>query len=146
MPKPISNDYPMIPTVHWIMVAGPLLPALLVCALVLGTFGLGLVSAVLVAACLLCPAAALAAYSTNAVRLFRNRLEFETGLIRTLTYCLPVARIESVGIEQSLLGKMLGYGVLTITAVGGTTSRTAPIYDVHEFRARIWAVMSLSID
>lgn len=146
MAKPISNDYPMIPSVHWIMVAVPLLPALLVSALVLSIFAVGFVSVVLAAACLLGPAVALVAYCTTTIRLFRNRLEFETGLIRRLNHDLPVARIESVGLEQSLLGRMLGYGVLTITAVGGSTSRTAPIYDPYEFRARIWAVMSLSID
>jgi uncharacterized membrane protein YdbT with pleckstrin-like domain len=43
---------------------------------------------------------------------------YKAGLIRRTTTEIPIDRVESVDIEQSLIGRLLGYGTVTVHATG----------------------------
>jgi uncharacterized membrane protein YdbT with pleckstrin-like domain len=47
-----------------------------------------------------------------------HRFIYKAGLIRRTTTEIPIDRVESVDIEQSLIGRLLGYGTVTVHATG----------------------------
>ena len=60
--------------------------------------------------------------------LFRNATEMVTnkrvivkvGLMRKKTVELFLSKVESIGVEQGILGRMLGYGSIVVRGTGGT--------------------------
>ena len=48
-----------------------------------------------------------------------SRLIFKVGLISRYTTELLLAKVESIGVQQGLLGRLLNYGDLTVTGTGG---------------------------
>jgi hypothetical protein len=48
-----------------------------------------------------------------------------------------LSKIEAVAVDQSIMGRMLGYGTLTITGTGGTDEGFPRIADPLEFRRQI---------
>ena len=49
-----------------------------------------------------------------------KRVIIKTGLISRRTIELNLSKIESVNVDQSILGRILGYGSLQIVGTGGT--------------------------
>jgi len=49
-----------------------------------------------------------------------KRVIIKTGLIRRSTIELNLSKIESVNVDQGILGRILGYGSLQIVGTGGT--------------------------
>ena len=49
-----------------------------------------------------------------------KRVIIKTGLISRRTVELNLSKIESVNVDQSILGRILGYGSLQIVGTGGT--------------------------
>ncbi len=49
-----------------------------------------------------------------------KRVIIKTGLISRRTVELNLTKIESVNVDQSILGRILGYGSLQIVGTGGT--------------------------
>lgn len=62
---------------------------------------------------------AMIRYLTTEFAVSQNRLLMKKGFIHTRTFDLLVTRIESVQLEQSLLGKILGYGDVIVNGTGG---------------------------
>lgn len=59
-------------------------------------------------------------YHFSSLTIEKKRVIFRTGiLIRKITD-IPVAKIESIDIRQSILGSIMRYGALTVTGTGGT--------------------------
>ncbi len=50
-----------------------------------------------------------------------KRVVIKTGVLHRRTLELILQKIESIDIEQSILGRLLGYGTLTITGLGGSS-------------------------
>src|SRR5258705_1909717 len=48
-----------------------------------------------------------------------SRLIFKVGLISRYTTELLLAKVESIGVQQGLVGRVLNYGDLTVTGTGG---------------------------
>lgn len=58
-------------------------------------------------------------YSKSEVTLTSRRLIFRTGFLSRRSGELPLENIESIYISEPLLGRMCGYGSVTVTTVGG---------------------------
>jgi uncharacterized membrane protein YdbT with pleckstrin-like domain len=63
-----------------------------------------------------------------------KRVVIKQGLISRRTFEMNLSKIESVNVDQSLLGRMLGYGTITIIGTGGTRETFADIAGPVEFR------------
>ncbi|MBK8659832.1 MAG: PH domain-containing protein [Bacteroidetes bacterium] len=69
-----------------------------------------------------------------------KRLICKTGLISRKTLEMNLNKIETVNVDQSILGRLLGYGTITIIGTGGTREAFEDIAAPVEFRKRFQEV------
>lgn len=74
--------------------------------------------------------------ATTVMALTTRRIIARTGLIWKRTVDISYPRIESVNIEQSILGGMLGYGTLIINGIGGNASAVSDIRQPQNIRMK----------
>jgi uncharacterized membrane protein YdbT with pleckstrin-like domain len=63
-----------------------------------------------------------------------SRLIFKVGLIARYTTELLLSKVESIGVTQSLLGRLFSYGDLTVTGTGGAREVFRRVRDPIGFR------------
>jgi uncharacterized membrane protein YdbT with pleckstrin-like domain len=80
---------------------------------------------------------AMARYLFTEFALSKQRVLMKQGLIRVQTAELLMARIESVEMQQSILGRILGYGTLLIHGTGGNQLVFRQIADPVGFRQKV---------
>jgi uncharacterized membrane protein YdbT with pleckstrin-like domain len=66
-----------------------------------------------------------------------KRIIAKTGFIRRNTIELLLTKIESVGVNQNILGRILGFGTIVITGTGGTQQRIRAIVEPMKLRNKI---------
>ena len=66
-----------------------------------------------------------------------SRLIFKVGLVARYTTELLLAKVESIGVHQSLAGRILGYGDLTVIGTGGTREVFRRVRDPIGFRNHV---------
>ncbi len=66
-----------------------------------------------------------------------TRLIFKVGLIARYTTELLLSKVESVGVTQGLLGRILRYGDLTVTGTGGAREVFRRVGDPIGFRNHV---------
>lgn len=66
-----------------------------------------------------------------------KRVILKTGVINKKTAEMFLNKIESVGVDQSVMGRILGYGTITIRGTGGTLEPFDRISSPLEFRRQI---------
>ena len=66
-----------------------------------------------------------------------KRVIFKSGVVRRRTAEMFLAKIESVGADQTILGRLLGYGSIVLRGTGGSTEPFANIDRPLEFRRQI---------
>ncbi len=68
-----------------------------------------------------------------------RRVIFKERLIARRTIEMNRSRVESVDVDQSILGRLLGYGTITLRGTGGTGEPMPNIDDPLTFRSYITA-------
>jgi uncharacterized membrane protein YdbT with pleckstrin-like domain len=63
-----------------------------------------------------------------------SRLIFKVGLIARYTTELLLAKVESIGVRQGLLGRLFNYGDLTVSGTGGAQEVFRRVRDPIGFR------------
>lgn len=96
-----------------------LLPLLVLGVLLLPVFGLGLVLF----------AVAWIRYATTELAVTNKRVIAKTGLIRRQTIEMFLAKVESVQVDQSILGRIFNYGTVLIS---GTGVHSAPFKSIAD--------------
>jgi uncharacterized membrane protein YdbT with pleckstrin-like domain len=77
---------------------------------------------------------------TTEVAVTDRRIIYKTGFIKRRTVEMHMDKVESVDVDQSILGRLLDYGDLTIRGTG-ETMETLPMIDKPlEFRNHVTAV------
>jgi uncharacterized membrane protein YdbT with pleckstrin-like domain len=66
-----------------------------------------------------------------------SRLIFKVGLISRYTTELLLSKVESIGVQQGLLGRVLNYGDLTVTGTGGAREVFRRVRDPIGFRNHV---------
>ena len=74
-------------------------------------------------------------YYTNEFGITTKRVIIKTGFIRRDTLEINISKIESVIVNQSVLGRILGFGSIAIVGTGGTKSTYPLIKDPKKFRS-----------
>ena len=82
-------------------------------------------------------------YWTSEFAITNKRVIVKMGLIRRQTLELNLQRVESVSVSQSILGRILGYGTITIIGTGGTKEPFHRIAHPLEFRKAVEGQLSL---
>jgi uncharacterized membrane protein YdbT with pleckstrin-like domain len=68
-----------------------------------------------------------------------RRVLIKTGVLNRKTLELLLSRIESIGVNETPLGRMLGYGTVILRGTGGTPEQFDRIDEPLEFRRQVQA-------
>jgi len=66
-----------------------------------------------------------------------SRLILKVGLISRYTTELLLAKVESIGVQQGLIARLLNYGDLTVTGTGGAREIFRRVRDPIGFRNHV---------
>ena len=126
---------------HWTVLIGPLLAALVLVALAVVAFltGLAVVGAVLAPLALVPLLVTWITYRSSEFAVTDKRVVIKVGWIQRTTLELLLAKVEAIGVDQGFLGRLLNFGTITVTGTGGTDERFARIGDPLEFRRQVHA-------
>jgi len=76
---------------------------------------------------------------TSEFAVTNKRVIIKVGLIRRHTLELLLAKVESIGVEQAVLSRILGYGTIVVVGTGGTRESFTNIAQPLEFRKQVQA-------
>lgn len=71
---------------------------------------------------------------TSEFAITNKRIIIKVGFISRRTLEMNLQKIESINVDQSVLGRILGYGTIVVIGTGGTKEPFANIIDPLEFR------------
>ena len=71
---------------------------------------------------------------TDEFAITNKRIIMKTGLISRKVFEMTVAHIESINVDQTIMGRILGYGTIIIVGSGGTRESFEDIADPIRFR------------
>jgi uncharacterized membrane protein YdbT with pleckstrin-like domain len=77
-------------------------------------------------------------YGTELV-VTNRRVIFKRGLVRRHTVEMNMSKVESVDVDQSISGRLFGYGTVTIRGTGGGIEPLRNIRDPIDFRNHVTA-------
>lgn len=130
---------------HWVIYTAPILIGACALALLIGLLGYGgglpLAS---LGGLLLIVAAGLALSRwviarTSEFAVTNKRVIIKRGLVRRHTLELLLTKVESVGVDQGIAGRILGYGSIVVIGTGGTRESFQNIAQPLEFRKQVQA-------
>ena len=71
---------------------------------------------------------------TSEFAITNKRVIMKVGLIRRKALEMNISKVESVNVDQSIMGRILGYGTITVIGTGGTRESFRGISKPMEFR------------
>jgi uncharacterized membrane protein YdbT with pleckstrin-like domain len=83
--------------------------------------------------------AALIRQATTELVLTDRRVIYKTGLLKRHTLEMNRSKVETIGVDQSVLGRLLNYGTVTVRGTGGSLEPIRQIDDPLTFRTHITA-------
>ena len=135
-------------SLHWLVYlrAIVLLVIALICLLVAGSFNspvvllaLQIIAALFGFVALLSALGALIRRATTELAVTDRRVIFKTGVLQRHSMEINRSKVETVGVDQSILGRLLGYGTVVVRGTGGSFEPIAYIGDPLTFRSHITA-------
>jgi uncharacterized membrane protein YdbT with pleckstrin-like domain len=76
-------------------------------------------------------------YKTSEFAVTTKRVIIKVGVFRRRTLELLLRQVEAISVEQTVLGRMLGFGSVTLTGTGGVREVFHNISSPLEFRRQI---------
>ena len=122
---------------HWIVFAHALLVMVAGVALFIALPGAPPVGAVVLLVGLVMLVPPFVARQTTELGVTNKRVIVKTGLIRRRTLELLLRQVEAISVDQSLIGRLLGFGSITLTGTGGVREVFHTVSDPLELRRRI---------
>ena len=136
---------------HWIVLVWPLFAGLLLAAIGIASFvggyevhakGTASSALLIVTALLLLAAGVLVAggfirRNATEIAVSNQRVLIKTGLLARKSIEVMLAKVESIGVEESAAGRMLGYGTVIVRGTGGTFETFTRISHPNEFRRQV---------
>jgi uncharacterized membrane protein YdbT with pleckstrin-like domain len=75
-------------------------------------------------------------YLTSEFGLTNMRILFKIGWIRRRTFEMFLTKVEGIGVEQGIIGRILDYGTIVVIGAGGTREMFHKINAPLEFRRK----------
>ncbi len=144
---------------HWIVLLGPLLVSLLLGIPGLGLLvesiatksgnsqasrsngisagGMAIIGLILLVAAIGTFAYGIAKRNATEMAVTNKRVLIKTGMASRRTLDVILTRVESIGVEETVPGRMLGYGTVIVRGTGGTPETFAMIAHPQEFRRAV---------
>jgi uncharacterized membrane protein YdbT with pleckstrin-like domain len=146
---------------HWIVLLGPMLVSLLlglpgvallagavaaknghgdvvpVLESAIGPGGMTFLGVILLIIALIIFAYGLAKRNATEMAVTNRRVLIKTGMASRRTLDLMISKVESIGVEETLLGRVFSYGSVVIHGTGGTPESFVMIAHPQEFRRSV---------
>jgi uncharacterized membrane protein YdbT with pleckstrin-like domain len=84
--------------------------------------------------------------STSEFAVTDKRVIIKVGMLRRRTVETMLAKVEGVGVDQTMSGRLFGSGTIVVTGTGGTKEEFDRIADPLEFRRQVQAAISAADD
>jgi uncharacterized membrane protein YdbT with pleckstrin-like domain len=128
--------------VHWSVLFGPVVIALLIVAGAILCFlqrdpNFLYVGAVLVVVAAAVVAVAMVKRNATEIAVTNRRVIIKTGLAHRRSIEIMLPKVESIGITEPFLGRVLGYGTVVVRGTGGTPESFNKIAHPAEFRKHV---------
>jgi uncharacterized membrane protein YdbT with pleckstrin-like domain len=81
-------------------------------------------------------------YATSEFAVTNKRVLIKMGLISRHTLELVLGKVETIGVDQSISGRILNFGTITVTGTGGTKEPFKNIANPLEFRKQVQSRLS----
>lgn len=78
-------------------------------------------------------------YKSSEFAVTDRRVIIKIGFIQRRTLETMLSKVEAIGVEQGLLGRVFGFGTITVTGTGGTHEQFQQIAAPLEFRKHVQA-------
>jgi uncharacterized membrane protein YdbT with pleckstrin-like domain len=124
-------------TLHWIIFLRPVLVILVGLALLIAFRTVPLVGAPILLLGVLLLFGPLVAYWSTEFGVTDKRMIVKVGFIRRRTLELLLRQVEALSVDQSLSGRMLDYGTITLSGTGGVREVFHRVREPLELRRRI---------
>lgn len=85
-------------------------------------------------------------YTTSEFAVTNKRVVIKVGWLRRRTVETMLSKVEGINVDQSVTGRLLGYGSIIITGTGGTQEPFRNIGAPFEFRRQVQAQVSAAED
>jgi uncharacterized membrane protein YdbT with pleckstrin-like domain len=96
-----------------------------------------IVGVFLLVVCFVMLAYGIAKRNATEMAVTNKRVLIKTGLGSRRTLDLMLSRVESIGVEETVFGRMLGYGSVVVRGTGGTPEPFLMIAHPQEFRRAV---------
>jgi uncharacterized membrane protein YdbT with pleckstrin-like domain len=135
-------------TLHWLVYLRAIVLFVLavLCLVAAGEVdSAGITMALKIAAAVLCVLGVVTALSalirraTTELAVTDRRVIFKTGIFQRHTVEMNLSKVETVGVNQSILGRLLGYGTVIVRGTGGSFEPIPFIGEPLAFRNHITA-------
>ena len=105
---------------HWILFLGPFMLLCLSAWIIFAFEQLYVVALFLAGFSVVWGLTFLMTYHFSSLTIKKNQVILRTGFLVQKTLDIPLSKIESIDIRQTLIGSLLQYGTLVITGTGGS--------------------------
>jgi uncharacterized membrane protein YdbT with pleckstrin-like domain len=144
---------------HWIVLLGPLLVSLLLGIPGLGLLGesmaskagksqaaastgisaggMAIIGLILLVAAIGTFAYGIAKRNATEMAVTNKRVLIKTGMASRRTLDVMLSRVESIGVEETVVGRLLSYGTVIVRGTGGTPETFVMIAHPQEFRRAV---------
>ena len=133
---------------HWLLLMGPVLIAVLVLLPIAWLLFTGSWSRFVwlpLGGTIVLLLAAFIKRQSSDFAVTNKRVMMKVGVLRTRSVELPLSKIEAVAVDQSLMGRMFGYGDMIVTGSGGTKEAFSHIQSPLDFRRAVQSVTDAQI-
>jgi uncharacterized membrane protein YdbT with pleckstrin-like domain len=79
------------------------------------------------------------AFVTSEFAVTNKRLIVKVGVLRRRIVEMQLSKVEAIAVDQSLLGRIFGYGNIVVTGTGGTKEPFSAISSPLKFRRAVQA-------
>lgn len=125
---------------HWIIYTLP--ATVFVIAILVAVAGGGIAAAVVGALGLVLLVPPWIRQGSSEFAITNKRVLIKVGLIRRHSLELLLQKVEGIGVDQGISGRILGYGTITVSGVGGTKEAFRMISNPLEFRRQVQASLA----
>src|ERR1700735_5644425 len=103
----------------------------------IGPEGLAAIGAVLLVMALIIFAYGLAKRNATEMAVTNRRVLIKTGMASRRTLDMVLGKVESIAVQETFLGRMLGYGSVVVRGTGGTPESFVMIAHPQQFRQSV---------
>ena len=122
---------------HWALFLGPIIWLILAIIFLASGPESALVGVILLFVAMIHGLSSLIDFTTSEFGLTDKRVVCKTGFIRRRSMEVLLSKVEGIQVNQSILGRILGYGSIIVTGTGGIQNPFKRIIAPLEFRNKV---------